>query len=392
MKQICCVLCMMAFLPTLAFADSGGWYKYANRVVEGGLSVREASGHGFRIEINLVNTKNYATCEYKSYCSRHDLDKYICKHDDGNGFLRLSMDFDSITVRNEGSLSEYCGNGVSVDGKYTRFIPSNTDEEYSSFLNDHDDLKAADRKLNAVWKEVTKALSPSAKKELLSEQRYWIKRGREARVTYFLSQGETPASSFTKAVLERCDELRTMGRPAKKRERGESETRMSVSDRKRLQKLLDDYYNTLVVIEADTTGARLSERQMIDFAVFYIYNRNRELGCIESEGKAFISMAGVRNVLRDIFGYTLDMSKFTDHVYTWPYINGNLQMGVGDEGIRPEVQIKTIRRNAKGELEVQAFFDDVEEEGNNSQLAFRLREKEHDGMPVWQVLEFTQIP
>lgn len=56
-----------------------------------------------------------------------------------------------------------------------------SDAEYKSLLNDTD-FQAADRMLGKVWKDVYGSRQGAAKKQLLQEQRAWLKSGRDRKL------------------------------------------------------------------------------------------------------------------------------------------------------------------------------------------------------------------
>lgn len=82
-----------------------------------------------------------------------------------------------------------------------------SDAEYREMVQTSDEFAAADMELAATWKYVYGQHKGQAKKDLLQEQRGWLKYGRDAAAKAYMNTGMSKANAYTRAVGDRIEEL-----------------------------------------------------------------------------------------------------------------------------------------------------------------------------------------
>ena len=81
-----------------------------------------------------------------------------------------------------------------------------SDSEYSRMMRNADFAKA-DQELNSTWKRVSKVLSGSALETLKSDQREWIRTGRDDEASNFMDKGFSRVEAYTAATYKMVHQL-----------------------------------------------------------------------------------------------------------------------------------------------------------------------------------------
>lgn len=95
-----------------------------------------------------------------------------------------------------------------------------TDAQHKQFLKASQEYRAADAKLNSVWRQLKGKLSATEFAALLKDQRQWIGSRREEEAKGLIAQSIPEVDAYTAAILSRVNELteRLGAKPAAKQE------------------------------------------------------------------------------------------------------------------------------------------------------------------------------
>lgn len=81
-----------------------------------------------------------------------------------------------------------------------------TDSEYRVMMK-YTDFARADRRLNDIWKRVSRTLSGSVLEQLKEEQREWLRTTRDNEADNLINEGFSRAEAYTEATKKRVHEL-----------------------------------------------------------------------------------------------------------------------------------------------------------------------------------------
>ena len=113
----------------------------------------------------------------------------------------------------------------------TAFALSNAD--YEKLLKTSPIVKKADAQLNDIWKHVFKPLSGDYRKQILNDQRNWIKYERDNDAQEFMQSGMSKEKAYEKAIEKRINRLRVI----------EYNSKLSEEDTAAGRIRADDFYN-----------------------------------------------------------------------------------------------------------------------------------------------------
>lgn len=82
-----------------------------------------------------------------------------------------------------------------------------SEKEYNEMKSQSHEYEQADIRLEIVWQRILKLAKGSKKKELIEDQRNWIKYKRDNDATEFMSNGYDKTHSYTEATVKRIKEL-----------------------------------------------------------------------------------------------------------------------------------------------------------------------------------------
>ncbi len=82
-----------------------------------------------------------------------------------------------------------------------------SDAEYKEMFQTSDDFAITDMELTGTWKHVYSQYKGQAKKDLLQEQRAWLKYGRDAAAKAYMNTGMSKVDAYTRAIGDRIVEL-----------------------------------------------------------------------------------------------------------------------------------------------------------------------------------------
>ena len=101
---------------------------------------------------------------------------------------------------------------VSIMFILTTFLPcfALTDAEYKQMSIESPEFKKADSDLLALWKNIMKTIKGDFKKQILNEQREWVKSGRDKSANEFMAVGLNKNAAYTRAVIKRIHELQVV--------------------------------------------------------------------------------------------------------------------------------------------------------------------------------------
>lgn len=122
-----------------------------------------------------------------------------------------------------------------------------SDAEYNSLAKNSSEFRQADKELNKFWKVTIGQLDGDYKKQVLNEQRQWVKTGWDKTAQKFMAQGLSKSAAYTKAIQERINQLRVIRENSSL---GEDELGNAKAD---------DYYNASENTEPEKTGSLLGE-------------------------------------------------------------------------------------------------------------------------------------
>lgn len=83
-----------------------------------------------------------------------------------------------------------------------------SDAEYKKMFQTSDDFAITDMELTDTWKHVYDQHKGQAKKDLLQEQRAWLKYGRDATAKAYMNTGMSKVDAYTRAIGDRVEELK----------------------------------------------------------------------------------------------------------------------------------------------------------------------------------------
>jgi uncharacterized protein YecT (DUF1311 family) len=165
---------------------------------------------GYAVEIDLTPP---AGCKEGAICSGCDgigVTNYmgndmICPSCNGKGFLWLEKSGLSHQT-SDISVAEYSKETQTVNQEYDSTDSNEDVNDMSSNIKSADELEVADKKLNAIYKQVMALLNETEKTELRHEQRKWIKYrdiscGEETK--------DSKGGSLYNALLNNCEKEKT---------------------------------------------------------------------------------------------------------------------------------------------------------------------------------------
>lgn len=162
-----------------------------------------------------------------------------------------------------------------------------SDAEYNSLAKSSSEFRQADKELNKFWKVTIGQLDGDYKKQVLNEQRQWVKTGWDKTAQKFMAQGLSKSAAYTKAIQERINQLRVI------------QENSALSENEMGSAKADDFYNAqdddegvtkwpdnCGVVKAavpidDSLNMILLERQNGEKRTFYYYHQpdNQGVNC-----------------------------------------------------------------------------------------------------------------
>lgn len=112
------------------------------------------------------------------------------------------------------------------------FALSNAD--YEKLLKRSPVIKKADAELNDIWKRVFKPLTGDYRKQILNDQREWVRFERDKDAQEFMQSGMSKEKAYEKAIKKRINRLRAV----------EYNSNLSEEDAAAGRARADDYYNS----------------------------------------------------------------------------------------------------------------------------------------------------
>lgn len=119
-----------------------------------------------------------------------------------------------------------------------------SDAEYNSLAKNSSEFRQADKELNKFWKDTIGQLDGDYKKQVLNEQRQWVKTGWDKTAQKFMAQGLSKSAAYTKAIHERINQLRVI------------QENSTLSENEMGSAKADDYYNASENTEPEKTGKK----------------------------------------------------------------------------------------------------------------------------------------
>lgn len=123
-----------------------------------------------------------------------------------------------------------------------------SESEYESLLKNSSILREADNNLNDYWKEVWNSLEGDYKRQVLADQRLWVKTGRDEAAEKYIAQGMDKASAYAKSIQERINQLRVI------------KENNALSEEEAGSAKADDFYNSDEVTKTEKQGS-LSDQE-----------------------------------------------------------------------------------------------------------------------------------
>jgi uncharacterized protein YecT (DUF1311 family) len=114
----------------------------------------------------------------------------------------------------------------------TAFALSTAD--YEKLLKTSPVIKKADAELNDIWKRVFKPLTGDYRKQILNDQRNWVKFERESDAQEFMQSGMSKEKAYEQAIKKRINRLRVV----------EYNSNLSEEDAAAGRARADDFYNS----------------------------------------------------------------------------------------------------------------------------------------------------
>lgn len=82
-----------------------------------------------------------------------------------------------------------------------------SESEYQYMMRNSYDFRRADQELQRCWKTVYDSLWGAEKRQLLENQRWWIRQGRDDDAWILINRGLSRQAAYTQAVRERINYL-----------------------------------------------------------------------------------------------------------------------------------------------------------------------------------------
>lgn len=82
-----------------------------------------------------------------------------------------------------------------------------SESEYQYMMRNSNDFRRADQELQRCWKTVYDSLWGAEKRQLLENQRWWIRQGRDDDAWILINRGMSRQAAYTQAVRERINYL-----------------------------------------------------------------------------------------------------------------------------------------------------------------------------------------
>lgn len=134
-----------------------------------------------------------------------------------------------------------------------------SDAEFNSLAKSSADFRQADKDLNKYWKDTIGNLDGAYKKQVLNDQRQWVKSGWDKSAQNFMAQGMSKSAAYTKAIHERINQLRVIQENSNL---GENEMGTAKAD---------DYYNGDDSEKQQNTTSDKNQKEKLP--IYYLYGK-----------------------------------------------------------------------------------------------------------------------